>query len=415
MANIFYGILNKNTIGEKIDGWIEVAEREREEFPIVFCEKDENLHKFKGRLLDKYDVLSLDDALKRYPDAHVWVTYPKAGTTAKHLLTKMRPEKIHFLEDDLEYRRGCRFLGKFISYRKDTFSPCCVTGKAPLVKASGSVAERIRHWQSYTEKLVDDVRNNKPNDCDKCHLLKEGFYRKTVQLNEINFGSNNKGDVCNFKCTYCFCETTFKRLKEQGDGLSTYEILREISQMPEHDHENFVVQLANGEPCANKDFDALMDVLLDNKWKVVLISNMSIYREKLATIMEQGRVINTLVSMDSGTRETFKKVKRSDMFDRVVENLRRYPIDKANLRLKYIFLEGVNDNEADVDGFYELAKELNAVIVPSADLNKPWNAKIKGLVLRIIEKAQADGIKISTASSYLSKADVRFISENYGK
>jgi len=410
MAIIFYGISNVANITKNIDKWIGVAGE-----PDVFCEKDENLTKYQTKLLGKYEVISIDEALKRYPNAGVWVTYRIAKNTASLLLSKMPHEKIHFLEADLEYRKGCRYLGNFMSYRKNSFSPCCVTGQAPIVKASGSIRSRFEQWQSYTTDLVDKVRNNEPNDCQKCPLLKYGFWRKSVKLNEINFGSNQPGDICNFRCTYCFCENTFKRLKDATDGFTTYEILQQLSEMPEYDTEDLTIQLANGEFCANKHCDDMLDIFMKTKWKFSLLSNFSLYREKLAKLMETGRITRTVVSLDAGTRETFKAVKRNDRFDIVLKNIKRYPIKYTKFCLKYVFIEGVNDNEADIDGFYEIAKDSGAVIMISKDMNVGHGLtdKMRELTLRLIKKAKADGIKVDGGSGYLNPADKEFIKQSY--
>jgi len=407
MQSIYYGITSEGNISRNIGEWIKTAGP-----PVVFAEKDENLALYSNGLLGSYEVVSLDEALKRYPDADVWVTYRRAGNSARALLNKLPPERIHFLEADLEYRKGCGFLGRFISYRKDTFSPCCVTGECPVVPASGTVRERLSHWQEYTGKLVDDVRMGRANDCQDCYLLTFGPWQKSIKLREINFGSNQPGDICNFRCTYCFCERTFERLKNATDGLTTYEILKQISEIPEYDTNDFIVQLANGEFCANKHCDEMLDILSKTKWKIELLSNLSIYKEKLADIMDSGRITSLLVSLDSGTRETFKAIKRVDAFDRVVANLRKYPVSKTKLMLKYIFLDGVNDNETDVDGFYDLVKENGGIISLSSNLSAPFTKKMLDMSLRLISKAKVDGIEVSSRSSYLSKEDKIFINES---
>jgi hypothetical protein len=244
MATVFYGI--SGDIGKKIDKWIDIAG-----IPDVFSENAENLHRHTAKLLGKYDVLSLDEALKRHPDAEVWVTYRKANNTARALLKHLPPERIHFLEADLEYRKGCRYLGNFISYRKNSFSPCCVTGKAPIVPTSGSIRQRLTQWQDYTTDLVDNVRRERSNDCEKCHML------------------------------------------------------------------------------------------------------------------------------------------------------------------KYLFLEGVNDNEADIDGYYEIVKETGGIVMPTGNLNAPYTKKMRELALRVVQKAKADGIKVDATSGYLNPGDAKFIAESY--
>jgi len=409
MTNIFYGIPSESNIRNNIDKWINVAGT-----PEVFSAKDEDLHKYQTKLLGKYDVISLDEALKRYPSVDVWVTYRKADNTGKMLLTKIPPEKIHFLEADLEYRRGCNFLGRHLFYRQNNFSPCCISGKCPIIQTSGTISQRLTQWKDDVTKLIDDIRNEKPNKCQNCHLLNYGFWHKSVKLSVLGFLQDLPGDECNFNCVYCFARKKLDRLKDDDEGLTTCDIIRQLSEMPELDTEDFAIRLANGEFCVNKYCDEMLDIFSKTKWKIVLRSNCSIYKEKLATLMESGRIRELLTSLDAGTRETFKKIKQVDCFDKVVENLRKYPLDKTRFLLKYIFLEGLNDNETDVDGFYEIAKEIKAIIMFSADYKTnatPYTKKMRELTLRIINKAKADSIKIHPDNGYLNPQDAKFIKE----
>ena len=91
------------------------------------------------------------------------------------LLKHYDPKKIHFFEADLEYKKSCSFLGHFIDYRVDNFSPCCVSNTS-AVKTSGTVHERFAHWKEYVTKLAEDIKNGVPNPCDGCKHLKEGFF-----------------------------------------------------------------------------------------------------------------------------------------------------------------------------------------------------------------------------------------------
>ena len=404
-APIFYGITSQ--VAESIDKYISIAGE-----PAVFTGSKEEVEKFKNMLfLDKYEVVSLDEAKKRYPESEIWVTYKRANITAKKLLKMYKPDMIHFFEADLEYKKSCNFLGHFIDYRVDNFSPCCV-GKAPAVKTSGSVSERITHWEEYVTKLADDIKNGAPNPCDGCKHLKEGFYpRPSAKLDYICFATNHPGDVCNLRCTYCFVQNRFEKFKEDKEGLTTYETIKQLSQMPEYNSPNITIELSNGELCANKHCNEIFDVLLSTKWKVRFVTNMTIYNEKFAEFLKTGRTVNVLTSLDSGTPETYKKIKQVDCLNKVVENLKRYPLEKANLRLKYIFLEGVNDNETDVNGFYDIVKEVKCkAIMISSDRSKPFTEKIRSLVAQLIKKTKKDGIRV-LKSAYLSRQDEKYIDE----
>jgi len=408
MANIFFGILSNNHISSSIDKWISIAGA-----PDIFSERDDHVNKYKSKLLGKYEVVSIDEALKRYPDAAVWITYPQVGYVANMLLKKLPPERIHFLEADLEYRKGCKYLGSFFLYREDSFSPCCVTGQMPVVKISGSVQQRLQQWQNYMIKLTDAIQYGSPNKCQECHMLNFGFWRKSIKLNTLSFATTNRSDVCNFKCVYCFANKSLERLAHVTDSLSTYEMLLQLSEIQELNTEELTLLISNGEFCANKHCEEMLDIFLKTKWNMDLTSNCSIYKEKLANLMETGRVVSIVTSLDAGTRETFKKIKQVDMFDKVLENLRKYPMNKTKLHTKYIFLEGINDNEKDVDGFYEISKEFGSIIMFSSDLTKPYTEKMRELALRMVKKAKADNIIINTGGNFLHPRDAKFIKESY--
>jgi len=411
MANIFFGISSESHIRNNIDKWVSIAGA-----PDIFSERDDHIEKYQMKLLGKYDLVSIDEALKRYPAADVWVTFPRVGNMPNMLAEKLPPKRIHFLEADLEYRKGCSYLGNYIIYGRKSFAPCSVAGRYPVMKTSGSIRERLAQWQGDTTRLIDDIRHERPNKCLDCHLINYGFWRTSVKLNTLSLAANNPGDICNFRCVYCYSRKDLKHLKNDRDGFSTYEILQQLSEMPELDTEIFTIRLSNGEFCANKYYKEMIDILLKTKWKIHLSSNCSIYREKLASLMQTGRIFELVTSIDAGTPETFKKIKQVNSFYKVIENLKKYPVDKTRFIMKYIFLEGINDNETDIDGFYEIVKELGGIAMLANDIRTnfaPYTDTMRTLTLRLVEKAKADGIHVVPNRSFLSPQDAKFINESY--
>ncbi len=408
---IFYGITNETA--SRLDKFVSITGE-----PVVFSTKDEEIKNYRGEInklyLDKYEVVQINEAFKRYPDADVWVTYAIANNTARILSGIFKPEKIHFFEADLEYKRGCGYIGHFINYGGNYVSPSCIVKHNPIIKVSGEVPERIAAWQKYSEKLMDDIRNGRENDCSKCPHYQYGFYRKTVKADTISFGSTHPGDTCNLKCIYCFAEDSLNYLKKHEGKDTTYEVLRQISLMPEYDTSDFNVHFANGEFCANKHCDDILDILIKSKWRSVIMTNMTIYKEKFAEFMDTGRLTYIQVSLDSGTRETYAKVKGVDLFDKVINNFKQYPIHKTFLDLKYIFLEGYNDNEVDIDGFCNIAKEAGCKQISlSSNLAKPFTPKMRELTIRLIKKAKRNNIYVTESNAYLTLEDKKFIREAY--
>ena len=118
--------------------------------------------------------------------------------------------------------------------------------------------------------------------------FKRGFFYSSLSANldYICFATNHPGDVCNLKCSYCFVQNRFDKLKESKDGMTTYETLKQLSQMPEYNNPNVTVELSNGELCVNKYCNEIFDILLSTKWKVRFVTNMTIYNEKFAEFLK---------------------------------------------------------------------------------------------------------------------------------
>jgi len=79
-------------------------------------------------------------------------------------------------------------------------------------------------------------------------------------------------------------------------------------------------------------------------------TNGLIYDEQLALNLAKNKGSSINLSLDSGTNDTWRKIKGTGSFDIVLRNLERY-LSKGALpkqfSLKYIMLPGINDNLAD--------------------------------------------------------------------
>jgi hypothetical protein len=63
------------------------------------------------------------------------------------------------------------------------------------------------------------------------------------------------------------------------------------------------------------------------------------------------------ISLDSGTRETFKLVKGADCFDVVIDNLKQYR-NHGEVQIKYIIIPGINDGDSDIEGIIDILQML---------------------------------------------------------
>ena len=70
--------------------------------------------------------------------------------------------------------------------------------------------------------------------------------------------------------------------------------------------------------------------------------------------------INIVVSVDAGTKETFKKVKRLDFYDKVWENIAKYAAvqNAPNLvKTKFILIPEINDTKEEIESWIKKSIE----------------------------------------------------------
>lgn len=110
------------------------------------------------------------------------------------------------------------------------------------------------------------------------------------------------------------------------------------------------------------------------------------YEDHLADLMRRGMVY-VIWSLDAGTRETYRKIKQIDAFDRAVETVRRYLAEDAFggrfIVAKYLIVKGINDNAAEFDSYLRLIRELK---LRFASLSFDYNAQADNRDLAFIRE-----------------------------
>jgi pyruvate-formate lyase-activating enzyme len=229
--------------------------------------------------------------------------------------------------------------------------------------------------------------------CEGCPSLEYDIYPpKTDFLLHFN---NNMTSACNCRCFYC---------NNSAEALVNYpeDILEKANKID-------FVELAKGfERCGLTNMNTAYGwssgeftisrqkekVLNFGKYRqLVILSNGIIFDRQMAEWMSDSSVGGILnISLDSGTRSTFNRIKGVDAYDRVCENVRKYAKNRVkDFELKFVFCEGYNDNELDVDGFIEVAKSASVSWVAMdrnyQELQKPLAPETIKAVQRFYDKA----------------------------
>jgi molybdenum cofactor biosynthesis enzyme MoaA len=115
-----------------------------------------------------------------------------------------------------------------------------------------------------------------------------------------------------------------------------------------------------------------------------------------------------LESLDAGTRESYTKIKGKDVFDTVVENIRRYAANSGNIQLKYIVMPE-NCNDDDLNGFLAICGEIKPMKIRiSCDIHNDFNIlpqQIIDFAIKLGQQAIKRGHEVLVLEHFGAKND----------
>jgi len=173
----------------------------------------------------------------------------------------------------------------------------------------------------------------------------------TVAIDTIN--------DCNLKCIWCNGEDI---IKKKTDKMTTTEAIKIAKFISEWGVLSTCIA-GGGEPLMNKDaFNTLLLECHRHHISNSVITNGTLLdTESIGNIAETCRWIG--FSVDAGSKETFKKLKKIDMFEKVLENIRlmRNQIDKTESKCEIAFKFVLHpDNQHEIVNAIKWAKKSGA-------------------------------------------------------
>ncbi|MBE7705368.1 MAG: radical SAM protein [Cyanobacteria bacterium SIG29] len=213
--------------------------------------------------------------------------------------------------------------------------------------------------------------------CVGCVFLEEKEWLQEDYINNIIFDHFTK---CNCCCSYCYTEEDKKRY----NSLKTYNIYPIIKEMFDKKiiRNDGAIGFGGGEPTILPEFDKLIALFLKNGFYDMRVPSSGI---KYSKIIEKGistGQLSVVVSIDSSSKETYKKIKQIDAFDKVCKNLKKYAKAQRNMFnviSKYIIIPNINDNVEEIDNWLKFNKENNIGIVV-IDIENSWLTKYRQTV-----------------------------------
>jgi MoaA/NifB/PqqE/SkfB family radical SAM enzyme len=313
----------------------------------------------------------------RYRD-EIRDTLLRFGFPAERIIFPWRMPQRSAYYGESRYRSCLKIENAFLHFsgRIDTggkcMTLCCEGMNAPGTAFCESARDSVENFLRMREEMIkesvridllgnaDEPRKFTASCADCPHFQASDFGQSDGLIHLVNLSMYPA--PCQCKCVYCgyyIVKGNFRLNKRRHADY--YEKVFDVI-----DHAESAGHIA---PCASWHVTSgeitihpYKDRILDRvKNRVVtLFTNGFIFDGRIAAILSENPYSAINLSIDSGTAETWRKVKRVDNFDMVIGNLVKYRDHSRpeQIRLKYIILPGMNDTPDDYRSVVEVMNLL---------------------------------------------------------
>ncbi|MCR5261123.1 MAG: radical SAM protein [Candidatus Gastranaerophilales bacterium] len=206
--------------------------------------------------------------------------------------------------------------------------------------------------------------------CRGCILLREDEWDDEDYINRLLL---THWINCNCKCVYCPAVRD-EKLKANNRH---YNIIPTLQEMCDRGilKKNAYISIAGGESTIYPEFEDMLHLLLDYGCDNILVNSSGIkYSPAIAKGITEQKVQLT-ISIDSGTQETYEKIKLVKTYDNIIESLSKYSeaqiYNKDMVCSKFIIVPGFNDREEEIEAWIENTAALGLKHV-SIDVDLRW-------------------------------------------
>jgi len=249
----------------------------------------------------------------------------------------------------------CEILHSRITFEEDHLRPHCWRNSGDFLPKFPYHGEKLSREkiQDYL-KHIHEMMTKEPGRCEGCirayydnkpqKVSIRSFKLNTIMINQHRFW-------CNVKCIYCFWLGGKKRegIAKPYSVMNAVEFLFNAGMV----EDNCTFSWGGGESTILPEFDVLSRLICDKGHTQVLNTNGTVFSEAWAYVLSKDERTYFNISVDSGTAETYKKIKGVDCFDQVWVNIEKYLAvakSKRSFKIKYIVME-CNRDHAEIDKF----------------------------------------------------------------
>lgn len=217
-------------------------------------------------------------------------------------------------------------------------------------------------------QIIEEMKNGIiPERCKQCPLLKEKNWKefdgKIHKITVFNWKH------CNAACFYCSVHSDFYEGVKKSDDYDSLPYIEKLIEEERITSDSFIAFMG-GEPTMLEEFPSIVRLLLTKNCRLEVLTNGIKYEPAIGEMLKAENHNTICISLDCGTKESYKKIKRVDKFNEVAETIKNYIRDakeKSNrVKIKYIIFPNVNDNKKEIDAFFAFCKDANVKTVARA-------------------------------------------------
>lgn len=265
----------------------------------------------------------------------------------------------------------CKSLFNSLSFHQKNVRYCTTLQLGEIIsKYEETPKELALKILESRKEIFENLNNNNiiPQGCQDCIYKDESKYINSDKIERIDL---YYWYHCNCGCFYCsYRDETkgeFSDKEKEGNPL-IFGTLKELYKLDAISKDNLHVCWGGGEIGVLKEFPKIIDLFLKNNVKNIWCESSGIkYSKALEKVLKQGKGGLT-IAVCSGSKETYKKIKKRDKYKQVVNNLKKYvnaankykadPNNKCNIVSKYIILKGFNDNKTEIEKWLSECKKI---------------------------------------------------------
>ncbi len=258
--------------------------------------------------------------------------------------------------------KSCEHIEHSLYFSADSVYHCChLVGK----EFEDEKILNNYHGEKIDWQRVIDIKNQKreahkrgefSSCCKNCPSLREQDWPEENYINQIFISHFTK---CNSNCVYCFTAED----KKKYNSFKEYPILPVLEDLAKNDFFHFdgTIFITGGEVTELREFDKIIEFFEKNGERRYFIQSSGIkYSKSIEKILASGKA-DVNISPDSGSKDTYKKIKRVNSYNKVVDNLKKYNAKMAEgsiLSSKYVIIPNENDNIKEIDMWFDTCQKI---------------------------------------------------------